>query len=121
MLNNSKNETIDQTNSYLYRCSLKSVSQTQAAIARQLTVPDRSCLGYVVPQWSAYRLPAFAIAMQHKSLPLLVSMHRWAWDVMSRKAKFEQAGWPQRRVGAASAHVPAPLSVLGSITAVALF
>ena len=43
-------------------------------------------LGYVVPQWSAYRLPAFAIAMQHKSLPLFVSMHRWAWDVMSRKA-----------------------------------
>jgi len=25
--------------------------------------------------------------MQHKSLPLFVSMHRWAWDVMSRKAK----------------------------------
>ena len=88
MLNNSKNETIDQTNSYLYRCSLKSVSQTQAAIARQLTVPDRSCLGYVVPQSSAYRLPAFAIAMQHKLLPVFVSMHRWAWEVMSRKAKW---------------------------------
>ena len=23
---------------------------------------------------------------EHKSLPLFVSMHRWAWDVMSRKA-----------------------------------
>ncbi len=34
--------------------------------------------GYAVPQWSAYRLPAFAIAIQHKSLPLFVSMHSWA-------------------------------------------
>jgi len=40
-----------------------------------------------VPQGSAYRFPAFAIAMQQKSLPLFVSMHRWAWDVMSRKSK----------------------------------
>ncbi len=64
-------------------------SQEQpVTVLRLKTVPDRSCLGYVVPQWSAYRLPAFAIAMQHKSLPLFVSMHRWAWDVMSRKALF---------------------------------
>ena len=37
--------------------------------------------------------------MQHKSLPLFVSMHRWAWDVMSRKAK-------QRNILAALAGSP---------------
>ncbi len=61
---------------------IQNTAHRQTANRSGPLLPGLSCAPVVClsPSSLRYRL-------QHKALPLFVSMHRWAWDVMSRKAR----------------------------------